>query len=576
MNDKLTPSYSESHALAMGIDKYKKVSPLLHATNDARGIADILTTRFGFKQENVRLLLDEGATRDAILQVYLSFAGHTITTNDRIIVFFAGHGQTVPSRRGEVGFLVPYDGAPTDLSSLIQWDQLTRNADLISAKHVLFLMDACYGGLAITRSPQAGSTRFLRDMLLRVSRQVLTAGKADEVVADLGGPLPEHSVFTGHLIEALRGNAADSQGLLTANGVMAYVYQRVAQDPDSHQTPHYGYLYGDGDMILNAPMLSELERADEKDTDAFYSIPAPAPTQDVDTEMTLIDRAKELLSDPKQRIKLHDLVATKTRECMAATADERFPLQTSWSSEEFERRLDLYERSTDDLTVLLALLGAYGTQEHADILTLAPRRLAGRIQLGGGLDVWLSLRWYPILLLAYVCGIASVASSKYLNLSALLQVPINDPTAGRDLPLVLSLVSGAEYLPKGFKDLPGHEKQYVPQSEYLFKKLQPELDDLLFLGTDYERNFDRFEMLLALEYAHLSERIGGGFWTIIGRFGWKHRRSYGSPYTALTAEATSAGAAWPPLAAGLFDGSAERFQEVSSGVSQQLNKLGWI
>ena len=34
-----------------------------------------------------------------------------------------------------------------------------------------------------------------------------------------------------------------------------------------------------------------------------------------------------------------------------------------------------------------------------------------------------------------------------------------------------------------FKLLPDHAKHYVPRSEYLFKRLQPLLDDLLFLGV---------------------------------------------------------------------------------------------
>jgi hypothetical protein len=46
--------------------------------------------------------------------------------------------------------------------------------------------------------------RFLRDMLQRFSRQVLTAGKADETVADENGPRPGHSIFTSHLLEASR------------------------------------------------------------------------------------------------------------------------------------------------------------------------------------------------------------------------------------------------------------------------------------------------------------------------------------------------------------------------------------
>ena len=108
------------------------------------------------------------------------------------------------------------------------------------------------------RALKPGSMRFLKDMLVRRSRQVLTAGKADEVVADRGGPLPNHSVFTGHLLEALDGKAADPTGILTANGVVAYVYKNVASDPGSQQTPHFGYLAGDGDLIFSDALLTEL------------------------------------------------------------------------------------------------------------------------------------------------------------------------------------------------------------------------------------------------------------------------------------------------------------------------------
>lgn len=40
-------------------------------------------------------------------------------------------------------------------------------------------------------------------MYQRFSRQVITAGKVNEVVSDSGGPLPKHSVFTGHFIEGI-------------------------------------------------------------------------------------------------------------------------------------------------------------------------------------------------------------------------------------------------------------------------------------------------------------------------------------------------------------------------------------
>jgi uncharacterized caspase-like protein len=126
------------------------------------------------KRANIHLLLDSDATRAAILEHFMSFACDGTEVNDRAVVFFAGHGHTVKSSRGEAGYLVPWDGDCRKLATLIRWDELTRNADLIEAKHVLFLMDACYGGLAIMGALKPGSTRFLKDTLLRWSRQLLT------------------------------------------------------------------------------------------------------------------------------------------------------------------------------------------------------------------------------------------------------------------------------------------------------------------------------------------------------------------------------------------------------------------
>lgn len=70
----------------------------------------------------------------------------------------------------------------------------------------------------------SGSSRFVKDMLQRLSRQVISSGKADEVVADGGDPLAGHSIFTGHLLEGLSGKAETGQGIITGNSLMAYVY----------------------------------------------------------------------------------------------------------------------------------------------------------------------------------------------------------------------------------------------------------------------------------------------------------------------------------------------------------------
>ena len=204
-----------------------------------------------------------------------------------------------------------------DFSTFIRWDELTRNAELIRAKHVLFVMDACYGGLALTGHLHAGSTRFLKDMMLRYSRQVLTAGKADEVVADSGGPIPGHSVFTGHLIEGLRGSAATEGGVITASSLMAYVYGKVAHDKNSHQTPHYGHFDGDGDFIISAPQLAELERTDTKDLDSLVVIPYPEQESTLKTTQNKVERVKVLLGSEASSIELHDFITAEVRRFLA-------------------------------------------------------------------------------------------------------------------------------------------------------------------------------------------------------------------------------------------------------------------
>ena len=206
---------------------------------------------------------------------------------------------------------------------------------MIPAKHVFFIMDACYGGLALTRSALPGATRFLHDMMCRYSRQVLTAGKADQAVADGGGPLKGHSVFTGHLIEGLRGKAAREGGAITAQGLMAFVYNSVASDRDSLQTPHSGHIDGDGDLVF-APQChgtgAELEET--VDADTLISIPFSGPIPNEEDGMNILEKAKELVAEARYRVPLHGLAADETRMVIAQLGGELFPEDIRTASED--------------------------------------------------------------------------------------------------------------------------------------------------------------------------------------------------------------------------------------------------
>ncbi|MDO9333825.1 MAG: caspase family protein [Dehalococcoidales bacterium] len=572
-----SPKYSASRALIVGINNYQHASPLGYAVNDAHAIAELLINNFGFDQTNVIVIDNTDATRANIIDSFLSFTTNS-NSDDRIIFFFAGHGHTLSGRRGEVGFLVPYDGNPQNVSTLIRWDELTSNGELIPAKHMLFIMDACYGGLAITRSLPPGSMRFLKDMLLRYSRQVLTAGKANEVVADSGGPIPHHSVFTGHLIEALQGKASSTDGIITANGVMAYVYSHVGKDQHSHQTPHYGFIDGDGDLIFKAPILESPKKEEKKDEDFLIAVPSSMHMTNPPESSSPIALAKEYLSDSRHTIKLHDLISQELREVLLQTSEDNFMIQGKWSLEEFTRRLKEYERILYNLQRIMCCVAYWGKQEHMPLLKMAPIRLRDRLESKSGLVVWQALRWYPIMLLFYTSGISALASEKYDNLAAIFLSRVPHSPYDKATVLVTNIGDQTADLHDAFKELPGHERQYVPRSEYLFKLLQPMLDDLLFLGGDYELHFDRFELLFSMVYADIDKQQFNrvrGLWTPIGRFGWKLKNEDTNPLHDLLNEANTQKESWAPLKAGLFGGDYTRFKQIADEFTEYLSRLSW-
>jgi hypothetical protein len=575
-----TPQYSNSRALIIGINQYAFAPPLKYAVNDAMAVADILKNKFAFHEPNLGILTGEKASRSEIMAHYMAFAGRDTENDDRILIFFAGHGYTQSGKRGEIGFLVPYDGDINDLSSLIRWDDLTRNAELIPAKHMLFIMDACYGGLAITRTLAPGSMRFLKDMLKRYARQVLTAGKTNEVVSDSGGPIPNHSVFTGHFIQGLQGKATSDDGVITANGVMSYVYEKVAKDPYSQQTPHYGFFDGDGDFIFNAPILSELTNEIEIDKDILISVPSSLPETGPLEKLNLIDITKQYLSDAKYKIRLHDLVSQKLREVVSLLRDDQFSIQgASFSEDDFARRLRLYEAVMKEIQSIITCVAFWGGSDHDQLLNKILTRISDNLEPKSGLDVYLELRWYPLFLLLYSAGIASIANNDYSALSNILTAKVRTPNSTYEIiPISIPIGDAAAELHDAFKRLPGHEKQYVPRSEYLFKLLQPSLDDLLFLGNDYEKFFDRFEVFLALAYADLVYQPEGRIWGPIGRFGWKYRSRgrAGNTYVEILKEAERLKDNWPPLKGGLFSGSYNRFLEIATKYQEILNKLQWL
>jgi uncharacterized caspase-like protein len=574
-NALLEPRYSGSHALVIGINKYKKVNPLARAANDAKAVAEILTEKFGFPTANVTLLTDAAATRSAIMQSYFRYADHdNVSPDDRVLIFFAGHGHTVSGRK-EVGFLVPVDGDPGDLSTLVGWDDLTRRADLIPAKHMLFLMDACYGGLAVTRKIPPGSSRYLHDMLMRVTRQVVTSGKANETVSDGGGSRPEHSIFTSSLLDALEGAAASSPGVITAMGVMAYVHEKVGKDPGSNQTPHFGFIDGDGDFIFSMPAQ---EVAEQKHQDMLVKTPQFSATEA--EPLTVGGQIKDFIPNPADRIKLDTLVKTQLRHTLEALAPSNFPAQGQQPAElpdVIKERVPQYDRATREIQSVLIQLCRWADESQIQHIEGIFQALGDEPERRAGYTALANLDWYPVLCAIYAGGISAMAANRFDTLKACFLTEIKDVHSGTGQPVIVPAVLTIASSYDSFKALPDMERRYTPRSDHMLSAMQPLLEDELFLGKRYEDVFDKFEIMLALVFADIRGGVTHRTWGPPGRFAWKENSFNAShgPFTRFVDDAKRQGAAWPALKQGFFQGSSARFIEVADGYKDLMGKLNW-
>ena len=249
--------YANSWAIVVGIDKYQKWPQLQYAVRDAEGVGQMLVQKFGFAAERVVTLKNEQATRAGILAAFHDRLAHgNLQPNDRIFVFFAGHGATRKLSSGrDLGYIVPVDADPDKLATdAIPMTEIQNIAESLPAKHALFVMDACYSGLGLTRG--AANAAFLRDNARRLGRQMLTAGGTDQLVSD-GGP-NGHSVFTWTLLQALGGKGdLNGDGLITGTELAAYVAPAVSSV--SQQTPAFGSLPGSegGEFVFELPEESE-------------------------------------------------------------------------------------------------------------------------------------------------------------------------------------------------------------------------------------------------------------------------------------------------------------------------------
>ncbi len=231
-------NFGQYHALVIGINNYRSVTPLKTAVNDAKTVADLLQKEYGFK---VKLLVD--ATRNQMLDAFDELR-RRLTERDNLLIYYAGHGYL--DSDSDRGFWLPVDA---DANRRANWLSNSDIADVVRgtrAKHVLVVADSCYAGtLTRSLSVQMSALDDFSRLAQKRARTALVSGGL-EPVEDAGGG--GHSVFAKAFLDALLANT----GVVDMSQIFSSMRRKVMLS--AQQTPQYGDIrqtgHEGGDFIF--------------------------------------------------------------------------------------------------------------------------------------------------------------------------------------------------------------------------------------------------------------------------------------------------------------------------------------
>jgi len=290
----------DGHALVIGISRYRHVAALPEV-HDAQDVAAALGDPglCAYPASNIAALLDESATRAAILDALDHLAARTGPSSTALF-YFSGHGgRTVGG--DETCYLLPVDGEGGSDEALarsaISATELSLKLRAITAARVTVVLDCCRAsGLAEPRdvirhqlAPELPSSALSRLASGR-GRAVLAASRSDGLA--FVKPGERNGIFTRHLLDGLRGQAGGAGGVIRICDLFHYVQQQVAAEGGAQRPVFKAELEENYPIALFrgglAPALQLPETGDGFTYDAFVSYRHDDPDDRAWTQEVLV------------------------------------------------------------------------------------------------------------------------------------------------------------------------------------------------------------------------------------------------------------------------------------------------
>jgi hypothetical protein len=242
-------------AIIIGIEKYENLTNLdaKYANRDAQAFRTYATRALGIKPSNIKMLIDEKATRSQALKAFKLWLPKIAGKGGKDIhIFFAGHG--LASDNGEDLYILPQDGESSLLEdTAISRVELISLINKVNPRSVTMFFDTCYSGQTRDERMLVASLRPIRIVADEQDTPdnftIFTASNYDQT----SGSIEEakHGMFSYYLMKGLEGNADNNKDKKITNGeLIAYLKSNVSEEAFTQNREQDPMLAGDPDKIL--------------------------------------------------------------------------------------------------------------------------------------------------------------------------------------------------------------------------------------------------------------------------------------------------------------------------------------
>ena len=224
------PGLGKSFALVVGISKFDDYYSLPTA-NDPLRMRDFLINEAGF--DYVHVLTDEKATKARIEELMVDVLPDMIHNRPVPLLLARPRTRRPNDSGGQVGYLPLANSPKHRYATMISMGDIQRWDEVIHAKQALFLLDACFSGLAGTAA-KSEPRELQIEQLDKPAHHLVSAGTAEEET--IAGNRWGGSIFTDAVLRGVRGEA-DAETSYPRDGIVCslseligYVKTRVANE----------------------------------------------------------------------------------------------------------------------------------------------------------------------------------------------------------------------------------------------------------------------------------------------------------------------------------------------------------